>query len=110
MGFKCEFPSQYNLMMHLNVGTGWEPWCEVFEEKQADSVWGEKQNRFPEVQDLGFKRVGAGTVTKVQRLNLNVGALLVRCGRRNGKRPTAALLFYSSLHHFVTMSASLQAW
>ena len=24
--------------------------CEVFEEKQADSVWGEKQNRFPEVQ------------------------------------------------------------
>ena len=86
--------------------------CEVFEEKQADSVtvWGEKQNRFPEVQELEFKRVGAGTVTKVQRLNLNVGALLVRCGRRNGKRPTAALLFYSSLHHFVTMSASLQAW
>ena len=83
------FPSQYNLitlMMHLNVGTGWEPWCEVFEEKQADSVWGEKQNRFPEVQDLGFKRVGAGTVTKVQRLNLNVGALLVRCGRRNANQ------------------------
>ena len=29
--------------------------CEVFEEKQADSVWGEKQNRFPEVQAAWFQ-------------------------------------------------------